>query len=308
VLELIEKICRSRATTVLLEGDSGTGKNVVAKAIHNGSPRAEQPFVNITCSALTETLLESELFGHERGAFTDAKAQKKGLLETADEGTVFLDEVGEMGTAMQVKLLRFLEEKTFRRVGGTRDIQVDVRIIAATNRNLEEAVETGRFREDLFYRLKVIPIRLPSLRERREDVPLLIQHFLDHFNQEFRKSTTRVSPAAMERLTSHAWPGNVRELRNVIERIMILENKECIDLEDLPAALRSGITHRPGAAGPAPVGVGSVTLEEMEKHAISEALDKAGQNQVQAAKLLGITRDTLRYRMKKFGLLEDVPR
>jgi len=308
VLELIEKICRSRATTVLLEGDSGTGKNVVAKAIHNGSPRAEQPFVNITCSALTETLLESELFGHERGAFTDAKAQKKGLLETADEGTVFLDEVGEMGTAMQVKLLRFLEEKTFRRVGGTRDIQVDVRIIAATNRNLEEAVETGRFREDLFYRLKVIPIRLPSLRERREDVPLLIQHFLDHFNQEFRKSTTRVSPAAMERLTSHAWPGNVRELRNVIERIMILENKECIDLEDLPAALRSGITHRPGAADPAPVGVGSVTLEEMEKHAIGEALDKAGQNQVQAAKLLGITRDTLRYRMKKFGLLEDVPR
>jgi len=308
VLELIEKICRSRATTVLLEGDSGTGKNVVAKAIHNGSPRAEQPFVNITCSALTETLLESELFGHERGAFTDAKTQKKGLLETADEGTVFLDEVGEMGTAMQVKLLRFLEEKTFRRVGGTRDIQVDVRIIAATNRNLEEAVETGRFREDLFYRLKVIPIRLPSLRERREDVPLLIQHFLDHFNQEFRKSTTRVSPAAMERLTSHAWPGNVRELRNVIERIMILENKECIDLEDLPAALRSGITHRPGAADPAPIGVGSVTLEEMEKHAISEALDKAGQNQVQAAKLLGITRDTLRYRMKKFGLLEDVPR
>jgi len=307
VLELIDKICRSQATTVLLEGESGTGKNVVAKAIHYGSPRAERPFVNITCSALTETLLESELFGHERGAFTDAKLQKKGLLETADEGTVFLDEIGEMGTAMQVKLLRFLEEKTFKRVGGTRDIQVDVRIIAATNRNLEEAVEAGRFREDLFYRLKVIPIRLPSLRERREDIPLLIQHFLDHFNQEFRKSTTQVSREAMEHLTNHSWPGNVRELRNVIERIMILENKECIDLEDLPRAMRSGFPGHPASPKPRPEADG-VTLEEMEKRAISHALEKADQNQVQAAKLLGITRDTLRYRMKKFGLLEDSPR
>jgi two-component system response regulator AtoC len=238
VMELVEKVCASQATTVLLEGDSGTGKNVVAKSIHYGSPRAERPFVNITCSALTETLLESELFGHERGAFTDAKLQKKGLLEVADGGTVFLDEIGEMGTAMQVKLLRFLEEKTFKRVGGTRDIQVDVRIIAATNRNLEEAVREGAFREDLFYRLRVIPIRLPSLRERREDIRLLVQHFLDHFNQEFRKNTKEVSPEAMKRLTGYAWPGNVRELRNVIERIMILENKERIDVEDLPMALR----------------------------------------------------------------------
>jgi DNA-binding NtrC family response regulator len=304
VIEMIEKICRSQATTVLLEGDSGTGKNVVAKSIHYGSPRAERPFVNITCSALTETLLESELFGHERGAFTDAKTQKKGLLEVADGGTVFLDEIGEMGTAMQVKLLRFLEEKTFKRVGGTRDIQVDVRIIAATNRNLEEAVATSQFREDLFYRLRVIPIRLPSLRERREDIPILVQHFLDHFNKEFRKATVSVSPEAMERLTSYAWPGNVRELRNVIERIMILENKKRIELDDLPSAMRTDGAPSAGTR----VEVGSMTLEEMERWAICQALDQSGQNQVRAAKLLGISRDTLRYRMKKFGLLEDAHR
>jgi len=307
VLELIEKICCSQATTVLLEGDSGTGKNLVAKAIHYNSPRAERPFVNITCSALTETLLESELFGHERGAFTDAKTQKKGLLEVADGGTVFLDEIGEMGTAMQVKLLRFLEEKTFKRVGGTRDIQVEVRIIAATNRNLEEAVAEGQFREDLFYRLRVIPIRLPSLRERREDIPILVQHFLDHFNTEFRKSTRGVTPEAMERLTRYAWPGNVRELRNVIERIMILESKETIEAGDLPAALRaeSQAGGPPDTQAPTSMTVGSMTLEEMERWAICQALEQSGQNQVRAAKLLGVSRDTLRYRMKKFGLLEE---
>ena len=313
VLELIDKICRSRATTVLLEGDSGTGKNVVAKAIHYGSPRAERPFVNITCSALTETLLESELFGHEQGAFTDAKTQKKGLLEAADGGTVFLDEIGEMGAAMQAKLLRFLEEKTFKRVGGTRDILVDVRIIAATNRNLEEAIRSSQFREDLFYRLKVIPIRLPSLREHREDIPLLVQHFLQHFNQEFHKNTLGVAPDAMERLVSYDWPGNVRELRNAIERIMILETTERIELEDLPSTI---VQQRAGGAGLATgseggatrVPVGSMTLEEMERWAICQALEQAGQNQVRAAKLLGVSRDTLRYRMKKFGLLEDAQR
>jgi transcriptional regulator with PAS, ATPase and Fis domain len=308
VVDMIEKICRSQATTVLLEGDSGTGKNVVAKSIHYGSPRAERPFVNITCSALTETLLESELFGHERGAFTDAKVQKKGLLEVADGGTVFLDEIGEMGTAMQVKLLRFLEEKTFKRVGGTRDIQVDVRIIAATNRNLDEAVREGAFREDLFYRLRVIPIRLPSLRERREDIRLLVQHFLDHFNQEFRKNTREVSAEAMTRLTGYAWPGNVRELHNVIERIMILENKERIDVEDLPMALRTDGLQAVTRDSRPTLAVGSMTLEEMEKWAICQALEQAAQNQVRAAKLLGISRDTLRYRMKKFGLLEDAQR
>jgi two-component system response regulator AtoC len=311
VMELVEKVCASQATTVLLEGDSGTGKNVVAKAIHYGSPRAERPFVNITCSALTETLLESELFGHERGAFTDAKMQKKGLLEVAEGGTAFLDEIGEMGMAMQAKLLRFLEEKTFKRVGGTRDIEVEVRIIAATNRDLEQAVHTGRFREDLYYRLKVIPIRLPTLRERREDIPLLMQHFLDHFNQEFHKSTTQVDPAAMEALMAYPWPGNIRELRNFVERIMILETKDTIELQDLPRAMRDGKSVSPGGAGGAEakevsMPVGSMTLEEMEREAIVRALEQVSHNQVRAAKLLGISRDTLRYRMKKFGLLEGV--
>jgi DNA-binding NtrC family response regulator len=309
VTDLIEKICMSQATTVLLEGDSGTGKNVVAKAIHYGSQRADRPFVNITCSALTETLLESELFGHERGAFTDAKSQKKGLLETADGGTAFLDEIGEMGPAMQAKLLRFLEEKAFRRVGGTRDLHVDVRIIAATNRDLERAVREGRFREDLFYRLRVIPIHLPALRDRRDDIPLLVQYFLDHFNLEFRKSTTEVAPEAMERLMAYDWPGNIRELRNVIERIMILEDKDRIDLGDLPVSLRSGDGHFTGSTplgtSTTAVPVGSMTLEEMERDAISRALEMASHNQVRAAKLLGISRDTLRYRMKKFGLLES---
>jgi DNA-binding NtrC family response regulator len=309
VLELIQKVCASQATTVLLEGESGTGKNVVAKAIHYGSPRAERPFVTITCSALTETLLESELFGHERGAFTDAKTQKKGLLQTADGGTAFLDEIGEMGLPMQAKLLRFLEDKTFKRVGGTRDIQVEVRIVAATNRDLETQVHEGKFREDLFYRLKVIPIRLPSLRERREDVPLLVQHFLDHFNREMRKNTTSVDPAALELLTAYDWPGNIRELRNAVERIMILESKELIEVGDLPAAIRQGV--RAGAGRDADPGksaelpVGTMTLEEMEREAIGRALEQANHNQVRAAKLLGLSRDTLRYRMKKFGLLDD---
>ena len=305
VLDLIAKICNSQAATVLLEGESGTGKNVVAKAIHYGSPRSERPFVNITCSALTETLLESELFGHERGAFTDAKSQKKGLLEVADEGTVFLDEIGEMGMAMQVKLLRFLEEKTFKRVGGIRDIHVDVRIIAASNRDLEQAIREGIFREDLFYRLQVIPIRLPPLREHREDIPLLVQHFLDHFNHEFRKNTKDVEPAVLDRLMGYDWPGNVRELRNVIERIMILENKERIELADLPSAL---VTGKKGGADSPPEKLGNMTLDEMEKWAIGKALEQSSQNQVRAAKLLGVSRDTLRYRMKKFGLLEDAPR
>jgi DNA-binding NtrC family response regulator len=309
VLDLVGKICQSQASTVLLEGASGTGKNVVAKAIHYGSPRAEMPFTNITCSALTETLLESELFGHERGAFTDAKVLKKGLLEVADGGTVFLDEIGEIGTAMQVKLLRFLEEKTFRRVGGTRDIRVDVRIIAATNRDLKAAVAGGQFREDLFYRLHVIPIRLPSLSERRDDIPLFVRYFLHQFNEELRKNTTEVTPEAMAFLVAYDWPGNVRELRNIIERIMILENKERIEPGDLPAAI-SGRGSAPRAAADVPqvtLPVGEMSLDEMEKQAIEQALARSNHNQVQAAKLLGVSRDTLRYRMKKFGLLENAP-
>jgi transcriptional regulator with PAS, ATPase and Fis domain len=256
-------------------------------------------------------LLESELFGHERGAFTDAKTQKKGLLEIADGGTAFLDEIGEMGPSMQAKLLRFLEEQTFKRVGGTRDITVDVRVIAATNKVLEEAVAQGHFREDLYYRLKVIPIRLPSLAERREDVPLLVMHFLDQFNEVLRKNTREVEPAAIECLKAYDWPGNIRELRNVIERVMILENKERIELADLPRAIAEArdASTRDEAEKPAPIpAVGTMTLDEMEKQAICQALEQASHNQVRAAKLLGISRDTLRYRMKKFGLLDDANR
>jgi two-component system, NtrC family, response regulator AtoC len=213
--------------------------------------------------------------------------------------------------AMQAKLLRFLEDKTFKRVGGTRDIEVDVRIIAATNRDLEQAVHTGRFRDDLYYRLKVIPMRLPTLRERRADIPLLMQHFLDHFNQEFHKNTTRVEPAAMEALMAYDWPGNIRELRNFVERIMILETKETIELQDLPRAMRDGASlsssgERATEAEAVSMPVGSMTLEEMEREAIVRALEQVSHNQVRAAKLLGISRDTLRYRMKKFGLLEGV--
>jgi transcriptional regulator with PAS, ATPase and Fis domain len=301
VMDLIQKV-RSSPATVLLEGESGTGKNVVAQAIHYGSPRGERPFVTITCSALTETLLESELFGHERGAFTDAKGQKKGLLEVADGGTAFLDEIGEMGPAMQAKLLRFLEEKTFKRVGGTRDIMVDVRVIAATNRVLEKDVQAGRFREDLYYRLRVIPITIPPLRERREDIPMLVQVFLDHYNQEFRKNTRGVSPEALDRLLAYAWPGNIRELRNIVERAMILEDKEILDLTDLAMNVRGG-GGREARAG-ATVPLGAMTLEEMERQAIGMALERTSRNQVRAAKLLGISRDTLRYRMRKFGLLD----
>jgi DNA-binding NtrC family response regulator len=308
VLELVQKVRSSQATTVLLEGESGTGKNVVAKSIHYGSPRADRPFVTITCSALTETLLESELFGHERGAFTDAKGQKKGLMEAADGGTVFLDEIGEMGPAMQAKLLRVLEEKTFKRVGGTRDIEVDVRVIAATNRVLEEVVRAGHFREDLFYRLQVIPIHLPPLRDRVEDIPLLAQFFLDGFSREFRKSTSGISSAAMEMLVRYPWPGNIRELRNALERIMILEDTEQIDVPHLPLSIRQISKDSPVPAEAdgdgLQVALGAMTLEEIERRAISMALEKSNHNQVQAARLLGISRDTLRYRMKKFGLVE----
>jgi transcriptional regulator with PAS, ATPase and Fis domain len=276
----------------------------VAKAIHYGSPRRDRPFVNITCSALTETLLESELFGHERGSFTDARTQKKGLLEVADGGTAFLDEIGEMGLTMQAKLLRFLEEKTFKRVGGTRDIRVDVRIVAATNRVLADAVRDGRFRADLFYRLEVIPLRLPPLRERREDIPLLAQHFLEHFNREFRKKTTEIERSALDRLVAYDWPGNIRELRNVVERIMILENKPCIALADLPEVIRGSRDAKPAAGGErVALPIGRMSLEDLERQAIFQALAETGDNQVRASKLLGISRDTLRYRMKKFGLL-----
>ncbi|MFQ5670077.1 MAG: sigma-54-dependent transcriptional regulator [Acidobacteriota bacterium] len=298
VMDLLDKIIANpSATTLLIDGESGTGKNLVAKMVHYNGPRAEKPFINITCSAITETLLESELFGHERGAFTDAKVQKKGLLELAHGGTAFLDEISEMGPALQAKLLRFLEDQTLKRVGGTVDISVNVRIIAATNRNLEEAVSTGQFREDLYYRLKVIPIHLPALRDRQEDIPLLAEQWLEHFSREFHKNTREFTPEAMRLLVQYPWPGNVRELKNVIERILILQDKPQIEAADLPASIREA-RHGTGFRS---MPIGTMTLEDIERQAIQQALEQTGFNQVRAAKLLGISRDTLRYRMKKFG-------
>src|SRR6187399_204558 len=231
---LLRRVAASPASTVLLTGESGTGKDLTAKVLHYSSARSGRPFVNITCSALPETLLESELFGHERGAFTDARQQKKGLLEQADGGTVFLDEIGEMTPPLQAKLLRFLEEKTFRRVGGSADVRVDVRVVAATNRNLEEEVKHGRFREDLFYRLNVLPLKLPPLRAHIDDVPALLTFYIDAFNREFKKTVRGISPAATRLLTSYGWPGNVRELRNAVERAMLLAGGELLEPADFP--------------------------------------------------------------------------
>jgi DNA-binding NtrC family response regulator len=304
VFELIEKIARSQATTVLITGESGTGKDLVAKAIHYASDRANRPFMNITCSALPETLLESELMGHERGSFTDARTLKKGLFELAEGGTVFLDEIGDMGTLLQAKLLRFLQEKTFKRVGGVKDITVNVRIIAATNKDLGKAVKDGKFREDLFYRLKVIPINLPPLRDRKEDIPHLINFFIDGFNQEFKKTTKGISRDSTERLGTYSWPGNVRELRNVIERAMILEDKPELTIEDLPREIRD-----PSPTSPVEVPDGfrlpdtGFPLRDIEQEMVKQALDKTRGNQTRAARLLSISRDALRYKMKKYGLL-----
>jgi two-component system, NtrC family, response regulator AtoC len=282
---------------VLLMGESGTGKDLVAKVIHYSSDRASRPFMNITCSALPEQLLESELFGHERGAFTDARLQKKGLLETADGGTVFLDEIGEMTSALQAKLLRFLEEKSFKRVGGAADMHVDVRVIAATNRNLEEEVAKHRFRPDLFYRLNVLPVDMPPLRNHPEDIPLLVEFFIDLFNTEFRKHVLGATPAAYSLLQSYGWPGNVRELRNVIERAMLLSDADRLDAKHFPAV------HTGGAGTETfELPANGVDLEQLERSLVIQALQRSGGNQTRAGTLLGLNRDQIRYRIEKFEL------
>jgi len=294
---LVARVAASPASTVLLTGESGTGKDLVAKVIHYASDRTGRPFMNITCSALPEQLLESELFGHERGAFTDARLQKRGLLETADGGTVFLDEIGEMTPALQAKLLRFLEEKSFKRVGGASDIHVDVRVIAATNRDLEEAVATGRFRADLFYRLNVLPVAMPPLRAHVEDIPALMEFFIDAFNTEFRKKILGATPAAYSALQAYGWPGNVRELRNVIERAMLLCDGNRLDAGDFPALrmIPAGVY---GFELP-PTGV---DLEKLERSLVIQALRRSGGNQTRAGALLGLNRDQIRYRIEKFSL------
>jgi transcriptional regulator with GAF, ATPase, and Fis domain len=294
---LVAKVAASPASTVLLTGESGTGKDLVAKVLHYASDRSSRPFMNITCSALPEALLESELFGHERGAFTDARAQKRGLLETADGGTVFLDEIGEMVPALQAKLLRFLEEKTFKRVGGALDLHVDVRVIAATNRNLEEEVAKGRFRSDLFYRLNVLPISLPSLRSHVEDIPVLAAFFIDGFNREFRKNVLGATAASQRLLQTYGWPGNVRELRNVIERAMLLCEGDRLEPSDF-SALRAAPTSEDGIELPAP----GLDLEKLERSLVIQALKRSHGNQTRAAGLLGLNRDQIRYRIEKFGL------
>ena len=293
---LLARVAASPASTLLLTGETGTGKDLAAKAVHFNSDRRSRAFVNITCSALPEQLLESELFGHERGAFTDARAQKRGLFETADGGTVFLDEIGEMTPALQSKLLRFLEEKTFKRVGGLNDVRVDVRVIAATNRDLEEEVKANRFREDLFYRLQVMPIRLPALRERKGDVGVLATYFIERFNLEFRKRVKGLSPAAADLLNGYGWPGNVRELRNAIERAMLLVDRDRLEPDDFTTLTRSV------AATQFRLPPEGVNLDDVERQLLAQALERAGGNQTQAAQLLGINRDQVRYRIEKFGL------
>ena len=297
VKALLGKIASSPASTVLLTGESGTGKDLAAKVIHYTSERAARPFMNITCSALTETLLESELFGHERGAFTDARQQKRGLLESAHGGTVFLDEIGEMALVLQSKLLRFLEDKTFKRVGGTSDVQVDVRVIAATNRDLEHKVRDGAFREDLFYRLNVLRVELPPLRDRAQDIPTLARFFVDGFNREFKKQVRDVAPDAIAALRRYPWPGNVRELRNAVERAVLLSEGERLTALQFP--LQAG---RDGVSADVKLPAAGVNLEDIERGLVIQALQRTSWNQTRAAALLGMNRDQIRYRIEKFGL------
>jgi two-component system response regulator AtoC len=300
---LLRRVAASPASTVLLAGESGTGKDLAAKVLHYNSTRANRPFMNITCSALPEALLESELFGHERGAFTDARQQKRGLLETADGGTVFLDEIGEMMPALQAKLLRFLEEKSFRRVGGSADITVDVRVIAASNRKLEDEVREGRFREDLFYRLNVLTVVMPPLRERTGDLPLLIAFYIDTYNREFKQHVRGVAPAAMARLEAYGWPGNVRELRNAIERAMLLADADTLGVDDFILGSGAALKIDEHVTLPA----GGIKLDEVERSLVSQALERTSWNQTRAAALLGLNRDQIRYRIEKFQLEKPQP-
>jgi DNA-binding NtrC family response regulator len=304
VLEMMAKVAKSDASTVLVQGESGTGKELVAKWIHYESARADKPFVAINCAAVPSTLLESELFGHEKGAFTDAKTSKKGLFELADGGTVFLDEIGDMEVGMQAKLLRFLEDRTFRRIGGAKVIPVDVRIISATNKDLLKAIEEKVFRNDLYYRLQVIPIFLPSLRERKEDILVLANYFIDMFTKEFNKPTKGISSMAEKLLVEYNWPGNIRELKNVIERAIILGNDENLLLENLPleiVAKGSQITV-PMATFKLPAE--GIDIEEVERELIKQSLEITDWNQSKAAKKLNLGIDAFRYRMKKFGFLK----
>ncbi len=308
VFKMIETVAKTNST-ILLTGESGTGKGLVAQAVHYNSLRRDKPMVSLNCGAMPETLLESEMFGHMRGAFTGADQNKKGLLEVAEKGTIFLDEIGEMSPVMQVKLLRVLQERRFRRVGGLEELQADIRVIAATNQDLTKAVADGRFREDLFYRINVIPIVLPPLRERREDIPLLAEHFLEKYSTQMEKPVNAVSRPAMELLQKHEWPGNIRELENVIERAVALESTPSVQPESLPPTVRGGSTR----LSPSLSNVGTEVLppegldlearvQEIERGYIAQALERANGVQVKAADLLGMSFRSFRYYVKKYNL------
>lgn len=305
--ELIKKIAASEASTILILGESGTGKDLAAHAIHYESARRDRPFYAINCAAIPENLMESELFGHEKGAFTDARTQKKGMFEIADGGTLFLDEISEMTLGMQAKLLRVLEGQPFRRVGGVKNISVDVRVIVASNRNLEEAVHESGFRQDLYFRLAIIPVHLKPLREHKEDIPTLLNHFIQHYNQKFRKNIQSLTREAEELLMHYDWPGNIRELKNAIERVMILADGNRITGKHLPIRISEGLKP-PSPAGEGSLGgdiqlpPGGLALFGVEKELIRQALDQARGNKTTAARLLRITRDTLRYKVKKYKL------
>ncbi|MHB8078424.1 MAG: sigma-54-dependent transcriptional regulator [Candidatus Krumholzibacteriia bacterium] len=313
VYETVRKIAVGQRTTILIEGESGVGKDVVATIIHNTSARRDEPFLEVNCAALPEKLLESELFGHEKGAFTDAVQQKPGLLELAHKGTLFLDEIGELSVPIQVKLLRVLEKMTFRRLGGVKDISVDVRILSATNQDLGALVRAGRFREDLYYRLKVIPLRIPPLRDRQEDILLLAEHFLRQFSLQFRKAFTGLSPLAAVALREYDWPGNIRELKNVIERAVLLEEGPLLEPAHLglnagDGMLDAGFSARLQRALLEPLPPSGVALEELvsglEIAMIRKAYQASGNNQTFAARLLGLNRDKLRYRMKTYDITD----
>ena len=310
MLALARKVAESEVSSVLLQGESGTGKDLVAKAIHYGSRRSESPFVAINCAAIPSTLIESELFGYEKGAFTDAKARKEGLFEQAEGGTLFLDEIGELELGLQAKLLRVLEEGAFRRVGGLKDIPLDVRVVAASNRDLKSESEQGRFRLDLYYRLSVIQIDIPPLRERGDDILLLAEHYISTLGERLRlrKKIRGLAPGVAETFRRYAWPGNVRELRNVIERALILEDGDEVTAEYLPRDLVAQAAE-PAAADAGRAGASSgngftlpaegTSLEELELSLVRQAMERSGGNQTRAAELLGISRDQLRYRLKK---------
>ncbi len=301
IFSTIEKIASSRAS-VLITGESGTGKELIAKAIHYSGSRKDGPFISVNCGALTETLLESELFGHERGAFTGAIAMKKGRFELADKGTLFLDEIGDMPASLQVKLLRVLQEMEFERVGGTRTIKVDVRIISASNKTMKEEVEEGRFREDLFYRLNVIHIHIPPLRERVEDIKLLVNYFIDKYSKEEGKEGLKISADAWKALYGYHWPGNVRELENVIERAVVLNSDGIIDLDDLPLEI-SKKDQELDIDRFIPIGAAlQKTLEEIEKALITRALRYNNNVQAHAARMLGITKSLMQHKIKKYNI------